>query len=208
MWLKERLGLEISPEKSKVVNLKRSYSEFLGLKLKATPKGKQPNGETRYVVQSKLNDKSMKEIAEKLKSGIKEIQKPANDAEEYKAVMRYNSMIIGWHTYYRIATDVNLDLNKYAFLVHRALKRRLKDRLKRTSDVPLSPFLKAKYGKSRQLRYVKKHPILPIGYIKHSNPMFKKKIINKFTAEGRTEIHKQLENINMGVLHYLSLIHI
>ncbi|ENZ58161.1 group II intron reverse transcriptase/maturase, partial [Enterocloster clostridioformis] len=106
MWLKERLGLEISPEKSKVVNLKRSYSEFLGLKLKATPKGKQPNGETRYVVQSKLNDKSMKEIAEKLKSGIKEIQKPANDAEEYKAVMRYNSMIIGWHTYYRIATDV------------------------------------------------------------------------------------------------------
>lgn len=205
MWLKERLGLEISPEKSKVVNLKRSYSEFLGFKLKATPKGKQPNGETRYVVQSKLNDKSMKEIAEKLKSGIKEIQKPANDAEEYKAVMRYNSMIIGWHTYYRIATDVNLDLNKYAFLVHRALKRRLKDRLKRTSDVPLSPFLKAKYGKSRQLRYVKKHPILPIGYIKHSNPMFKKKIINKFTAEGRTEIHKQLENINMGVLHYLML---
>ena len=205
MWLKERLGLEISPEKSKVVNLKRSYSEFLGLKLKATPKGKQPNGETRYVVQSKLNYKSMKEIAEKLKSGIKEIQKPANDAEEYKAVMRYNSMIIGWHTYYRIATDVNLDLNKYAFLVHRALKRRLKDRLKRTSDVPLSPFLKAKYGKSRQLRYVKKHPILPIGYIKHSNPMFKKKIINKFTAEATTEIHKQLENINMGVLHYLML---
>ena len=35
--------------------------------------------------------------------------------------------------------------------------------------------------------------------------MFKKKIINKFTAEGRTEIHKQLENINMGVLHYLML---
>ena len=53
--------------------------------------------------------------------------------------------------------------------------------------------------------YTHLHPILPIGYIKHSNPMFKKKIINKFTAEGRTEIHKQLENINMGVLHYLML---
>lgn len=205
MWLKERLGLDISPEKSKVVNLKRSYSEFLGFKLRATPKGKKPNGETRYVVQSKLNEKSMKKIAEKLKSAIKEIQRPSNDTEEYKAIMRYNSMIIGWHTYYRIATDVNLDLNKYAFLVHRALKRRLKDRLKKTSDVPLSPFIKVKYGKSKQLRYVKKHPILPIGYIKHSSPMFKKKSINKFTTEGRAEIHKQLGNINMGVLHYLML---
>ena len=205
MWLKERLGLEVSPEKSKIVNLKRSYSEFLGFKLRATPKGKKPNGETRYVVQSKLNQKSMKKIAEKLKRAIKEIQCPANDTQEYKAVMRYNSMIIGWHTYYRVATDVNLDLNKYAFLVHRALKRRLKDRLKKTSETPLSPFIKNKYGKSKQLRYVKKHPILPIGYVKHSNPMFKKKSINKFTAEGRVEIHRQLGNINMGILHYLML---
>lgn len=34
-WLAERLKLEISEEKSKVVNLKNSYSEFLGFKLKA-----------------------------------------------------------------------------------------------------------------------------------------------------------------------------
>ena len=38
--LKDRLGLEISPEKSKVVNLKRQYSEFLGFKLKVRKKGK------------------------------------------------------------------------------------------------------------------------------------------------------------------------
>lgn len=31
LWLKDRLGLDISPEKSKVVNLKRQYSEFLRL---------------------------------------------------------------------------------------------------------------------------------------------------------------------------------
>ena len=34
LWLKDRLGLEISPDKSKVVNLKRQYSDFLGFKLK------------------------------------------------------------------------------------------------------------------------------------------------------------------------------
>lgn len=38
MWLKERLGLEISQEKSKIVNLKRQYSEFLGLKIKVRKK--------------------------------------------------------------------------------------------------------------------------------------------------------------------------
>lgn len=40
LWLKDRLGLEISPEKSKIVNLKRHYSEFLGFKLKVREKGK------------------------------------------------------------------------------------------------------------------------------------------------------------------------
>ena len=34
LCLKDRLGLEISPEKSKVINLKQRYSEFLGFKMK------------------------------------------------------------------------------------------------------------------------------------------------------------------------------
>lgn len=39
-WLNERLGLEISPEKSKIVNLRKHYSEFLGFKIKVKRKGK------------------------------------------------------------------------------------------------------------------------------------------------------------------------
>ena len=38
-WLKDRLKLDISEEKSKVTNLKRDYTEFLGFKLKAVKKG-------------------------------------------------------------------------------------------------------------------------------------------------------------------------
>lgn len=38
MWLAERLKLEISEEKSKVINLRKSYSDFLGFKIKAVPK--------------------------------------------------------------------------------------------------------------------------------------------------------------------------
>ena len=39
-WLQDRLKLQISEEKSKVVNLKRHKSEFLGFELKAVKKGK------------------------------------------------------------------------------------------------------------------------------------------------------------------------
>ena len=52
MWLKERLGLEISLEKSKIVNLKKGYSDFLGFKLKLRPKS------GKWVLKSHMADKA------------------------------------------------------------------------------------------------------------------------------------------------------
>lgn len=60
-WLRERLGLEISHEKSKVVNLRKNYSEFLGFKFKVVPKGK------KRVVKSRMSDKSRRKVIEKIK---------------------------------------------------------------------------------------------------------------------------------------------
>ncbi len=57
-WLKDRLSLEISEEKSKVVNLKKHYSEFLGFKLKAVRKG------GKFVVRSHMSDKAVKRETE------------------------------------------------------------------------------------------------------------------------------------------------
>ena len=42
-WLMNRLHLEVNEEKSKVVNLRKSYSDFLGIKFKVHKKGKQNN---------------------------------------------------------------------------------------------------------------------------------------------------------------------
>ncbi|KFL82507.1 reverse transcriptase family protein [Bacillus cereus] len=39
-FLKSRLGLEINPKKSKVVNLKKNSSVFLGFKIKVVKQGK------------------------------------------------------------------------------------------------------------------------------------------------------------------------
>lgn len=46
-WLKDRLGLDISPEKSKIVNLKESYSEFLGFKMRVIKRGKKKKWATK-----------------------------------------------------------------------------------------------------------------------------------------------------------------
>ncbi len=50
-WLKERLDLDISNEKSKITNLRRSYTEFLGFRLKVKLKKK------KYVCSSRITKK-------------------------------------------------------------------------------------------------------------------------------------------------------
>ena len=69
-WLKERLNLEISEEKSKVVNLRRNYSEFLGFKFKVVRKGNKKDCEAQHV-----SEKSRKKIIEKIKNKIEKVRK-------------------------------------------------------------------------------------------------------------------------------------
>ena len=47
-WLKKRLKLEVSQEKTRVVNVKHRYSEFLGFKIKVHSRG------NKQVVQSHI----------------------------------------------------------------------------------------------------------------------------------------------------------
>ena len=202
LWLKERLGLEISPEKSKIVNLKKSYSEFLGFKITATTKGKDNKGKPKYVVKSILTDKAIRKIKKKASQTVKLIEKPINDKEEFKHITFYNSYVIGVHNYYRYATHVRKVFDKIAFQISRKFYARTKRKLKRHGK-PLCGYIKEHYGKSREIRYINGNPIIPLGYVQHKNPMDKKKVINNYTAEGRAEIHKMLETVNLAILHYM-----
>lgn len=202
LWLKERLGLEISPEKSKIVNLKKSYSEFLGFKITATTKGKDNKGKPKYVVKSILTDKAIRKIKKKASQTVKLIEKPINDKEEFKHITFYNSYVIGVHNYYSYATHVRKVFDKIAFQISRKFYARTKRKLKRHGK-PLCGYIKEHYGKSREIRYINGNPIIPLGYVQHKNPMDKKKVINNYTAEGRAEIHKMLETVNIAILHYM-----
>lgn len=201
-WLLERLGLEISPEKSKIVNLKRHYSEFLGFKLKVRTKGKKPDGQLRYVVEAHIKDKALLKIREKSKGIIGQIRQTYDPGMEYRLIQKYNSYIMGIHNYYSIATHVNIDIHKIAFDVKKSLYNRLKHRLQKKGQIT-NRYILEKYGTSREVRYLNGHAIIPIAYVQHRVPMDKKNQVNKYTPEGRIEIHRNLAGINMAVLYYL-----
>lgn len=195
-WISSRLKLEISSEKSKIVNLKKSYSEFLGFKLKAVKK------RSSYVVKSHMCDKAGALETEKLKEQIKRIATPCDANDEALMINQYNSMVIGMHHYYQIATDVNIDFIKIAFIVDTVRKNRLGIRLSKSGNLAGFKFIREKYGRSAQLRYVREKPLVPIGFVQHQSPMWKKRSICKYTAEGRKEIHNKL-GMNVAILHAL-----
>jgi hypothetical protein len=58
LWLKERLSLEISSDKSKITNLRKNYSEFLGFKLKVK-KGKGNQYTNRSYMKDKAKSKAI-----------------------------------------------------------------------------------------------------------------------------------------------------
>lgn len=196
-WLKERLGLDISPEKSKIVNLKHDYSDFLGFRIKVH-KGKR----NKYVVISHIAPKALDRIKDSAKEKVKVIQHSSGEMEEFKVVNDYNSFVMGVHNYYRMATAASPDIQRLAFEIKIAIKNRLQERVKRRSEQPIPEYAK-RYARSKEIRFIGKNILLPIGYIQHHPPIHKKKSVNKYTAAGRAEIHKNLESVDMTILHIL-----
>lgn len=197
MWLKERLGLEVSQEKSKITNLKREYSEFLGFKIKAKEKGKKNNSkEIKYVAHSFIGNKAFKTILLIYKSKIKLLQKSKIN------VSLLNSYILGIHNYYKIATHCNIDFNK----IHSLTRHLLKNRLKPTDITDKSKIPKYMdklgYTKSKQLRNVLGEALLPISYIQHKSAMCSSQL-NIYDLKDRAIIHKEQQAIPFELLQYV-----
>ncbi len=198
-WLKDRLSLEISEEKSKVVNLKKHYSEFLGFKIKAVRKG------DKFVVRSHMSDKAVKRETKKLKEQIKAIEHCKDAEDGVKQILLYNSMVAGIHNYYQYATFVNKDCKAIQYRLNAVLYNRLKWRLEKSGTIRRK-YIAKRYGASRMVRFINGEALCPVGYVQTKNPMYKKKKICKYTAEGREEIHRNLkfDETVMTVLHMLA----
>lgn len=190
-WLEKRLKLQVSPEKTRIVNVKRRYSDFLGFKIKVHKKS------DKYVVKSHIADKGLKRIKAELVEQAKHVATPRPPRTEIQEVSLYNSKVEGIQNYYRIATEVTIDCAS----VNRKIMVIFTNRLSSQSGTrlvkqgrPLTKHEKDAYGKSAMLRYIagSKEPIYPIGFVRHKNPMGKRKLSNPYSAKGRIGLHDNL----------------
>lgn len=192
MWLEERLKLPISEEKSQITNLKKKSSEFLGFDLRMMRKGYGRLGQKNFICQSWITEKARLRIKKQLKDQIKVIQKSSNKTELIKCIQIYNSMVIGIHNYYRIATQVNASLMPIQYQLTLVERNRLKQfslRKKTTHairDKDIKPYLT-----SKMTRYINGYPIIPIGFVKTKTALMPKTGASKFTVEGRALIHQE-----------------
>ncbi|EGV08481.1 group II intron, maturase-specific domain protein [Streptococcus constellatus subsp. pharyngis SK1060 = CCUG 46377] len=67
----------------------------------------------------------------KLKEQIKEIQKDTSPHQ----VNQLNSMILGMHNYYNVATGCSIDFREINFVVSKSLKHRLREKTKRQNEI-------------------------------------------------------------------------
>lgn len=192
-WLHERLKLEVSEEKSKIVNLKKHYSEFLGFKIKAIPKGK------RFVVKSKMSDKASEKVITNAKERIKWLKRKPDTIN----LANYNSMVLGAHSYFCVATDVSRDFSEIGYKLIKALEISMNRASASEKGYKDKAYEKFYAGYKGKMYYVSKKALYPIRYIKTKPPGVFNQKINEYTQEGRNHIHKKLQKVSEYELRYL-----
>ena len=192
-WLASRLNLEISEEKSRVTDLRRGYSEFLGIKFKLYRKGQ------KWSIKSHMTDKAIKAEKTALKQLlVKACKDYGNPSVQHIFISRYNQAVVGVHEYYSMATMINEDVHKMFQSLDRTMKTRTGGRGKLSKEKPsklcgeLDQFIYEKYKRSMQIRYLNNFILAPIAYCRTRNPMCHRVSVNQYTPEGRLEIHRML----------------
>jgi RNA-directed DNA polymerase len=196
-FLKTRLYLETSDEKSKVINLKKNSSEFLGFSFRAIRKGKTRFG---YVAKSNMTKKAKSNALIKVKDSIKAIQKKPC----IETVWQYNTVVMGIQNYYAVATDIMKNLSELSSHLNKTLYNRLKKFRTEAKFNDMTTTLQKRYkGFSPRYYKIQSMVFVPIYAQRHkTNLCFSQDICN-YTVNGRTKIHKDLKAINKNVLSYV-----
>lgn len=197
-FLSTRLHLEISEEKSKVVNLKKNSSEFLGFRIKAH--FKKTAKRTLYVAHSHMTEKALNNAQIKLKKAVKAIQKH----QSVENVWRFNMVVMGIQNYYAAASHITKDLNELNHRIHRTLHNRLKEMRKEATFQELTKSLQQRYeGYACRLYKIKGMTLVPIHAQRcRVNLNFSQTICN-YTTEGRNKIHSNLRAINKQTIAFV-----
>ena len=198
-FLNKRLKLEISPEKSKVVNLKKNSSDFLGFKIKVIPKGKTKHG---YVAKTDMNQKALKKAKTNLKLKVKDIVRHTTTFQ----IARYNLAVMGMQNYYCVATNIYNNLTEVSYALLPTTSVSIKKSAKLIPFETTSQDFQMKTTGIRpqtKIIMIADTPLLPINGVKHKNPLNFSQDICNFTEHGRSRIHEEIALVTKGEIRIL-----
>ena len=184
LYLRDRLKLEISPEKSKVINLRKNYSEFLGFKLKANKKRKS------YVAHTFVKDEKKKDIKEKYRKLVKDINKNPTPANVFKL----NEYILGLHQYFKIATHVTNEFQRMSTDLFRTMHHnfsKIGGKFEKSRGQPET--YKKFYKNNYKTWKIQGIYIFPIADIRHRKSINFSQNVTPYTENGRESIYKNLD---------------
>ena len=198
-WLKSKLGLETSPEKSGITNLRRNYTCFLGIEIKYKSRAERlppdyKGRKRKWVTTSRIKRKALGKIEGKLDREMMSL-KSAGTADTAKAVEKYNSVVDGIVNYFSMASQVSRDLNG----VQKNLKMRMHNQLDGiTGEVPEGyrpgSATDKRQSRSKSALYLKGHLVHSLGYCKFRCPKRLVKDMCDYTTVGRS-----IQGIKTGV---------
>ena len=183
LYLKERLKLDISPEKSQIVNLRKRESEFLGFTIRADIKGK------KRVAHTGIKHKKREKLKEQAKMHIRRIK----DSPTIQNALRFNSFVLGIHNYFNRATHVNLEFSRLAYELKAFLYNRLRSVGKYGHPINPTSTYKKFYSTGFKTFKIATVHLFPIGNVKTVNAMNFSPTLSLFTEEGRKKIYDKLK---------------
>lgn len=195
-WLGQRLKLEISKEKTRVVNLNKQYGEFLGIKIRTKRKG------NKRVVVSHMCDKAIRKVKTSLKEQIIVLEHSGSKAKFETELAKYNSIVRGVHNYYSMAINITEDCQEIHNSIYKSLYNRLHPEIGRSIPKTYADY--KNYKNCRRFAIVQGRYMLPISYCSHRQTLGSKKNACIYTKEGRKTKHDDLTFNNKYLLSELS----
>ncbi|MHA2890457.1 group II intron reverse transcriptase/maturase [Bacillus cereus] len=182
-YLNAHLKLNCAKDKSKITNIRKKGSDFLGFKIKA----RKTRG--KYVADTYVSDKAKENINKNLKELIKLIGKTNNA----RNVTRFNLYVLGIQNYYRCATQVAMDFSEIAYRVKSTLFNRLRSIACKEKPKYPSELYKSLYTRKITTYKVAGIYLFPISDIRTKAVMNFTQSVSDYTKEGRQRIYKNLE---------------
>jgi RNA-directed DNA polymerase len=194
MYLKDRLRLDVSPDKSQIINLRKRESEFLGFTIRANKKGK------KRVAHTGVNAKKKQKLKAEAKKRIQAIR--ASPTALSAAL--FNSFVLGIHNYFNRATHVSVAFSRLAYDLRAFMYNRLNQigRYEHPANPPPT------YCKFYSLGYrtfkVANVYLYPLANVKTKNTMGFSQSLSLYTETGREQIHKKLRpDLRQEIYHLM-----